>query len=448
MGRLRSDSAIPTSAGVRSHPTEAYYSWYPGWAWTGFGWGWPGWGCCGYGGYGGCYGGTRIVNVTNITNIYRNFRHGGVQRYGDRTLPARNGLRTHVRGDVAEHRRSCRNDSRSPPDTADAANAALLAAEAVAHDAVLESLRFAAVRVESRARLSRALLRRQQQRDVSRDPRQPTRIKQRAGIACQQGDEQATSGDARQRTAMRGDARMRGNEAGDAAGNEARSADSWQRFNQSRGEARSSGFSGEQRSAGQQRATSDMGARRTPRPIAQASNGRTMDRAKHGRSTDARPRIRGTGSRSQRGNASARSYGDAARTRADRPSLARFVSVVLRSSYGRLRRMRELVSVVLARLVRTPSYSRGSSVIRRTRAVRIRRTRAARTLAYRRTRAVRTPSYSRGSYGRSVVLARRRLLRASSIGRRRWSAPRGAAAVAARGGGTASAISAELAKSR
>ncbi len=60
-------------------PYEAYYPWYPGWAWTGFGWGWPwyGYGGYGYGGYGGFYGGTRIVNVTNITNIYRNFRHGG-----------------------------------------------------------------------------------------------------------------------------------------------------------------------------------------------------------------------------------------------------------------------------------------------------------------------------------------------------------------------------------
>ncbi len=54
-------------------PYAPYYPWYPGWAWTGWGWGWPGWG---WGGWG-----TRVVNVThvtNITNIYRNFPHGGV----------------------------------------------------------------------------------------------------------------------------------------------------------------------------------------------------------------------------------------------------------------------------------------------------------------------------------------------------------------------------------
>ena len=56
-------------------PYWPYYSWYPGWAWTGLGWGWRGWGCCGYG-WG--WGGTRIVNVTNVTNIYRYFPHGGV----------------------------------------------------------------------------------------------------------------------------------------------------------------------------------------------------------------------------------------------------------------------------------------------------------------------------------------------------------------------------------
>ncbi len=57
-------------------PYEPYYPWYPGWAWLGFGWGFPF-----YGGYGYPAGfATNIVNITNITNvnrIYRNFRHGG-----------------------------------------------------------------------------------------------------------------------------------------------------------------------------------------------------------------------------------------------------------------------------------------------------------------------------------------------------------------------------------
>ncbi|MGA8100041.1 MAG: DUF6600 domain-containing protein [Candidatus Cybelea sp.] len=53
-------------------PYWPYSPWYPGWAWTGFGWGWGGFGCCGG------FGGTRVVNVTNITNIYHRFPHGGV----------------------------------------------------------------------------------------------------------------------------------------------------------------------------------------------------------------------------------------------------------------------------------------------------------------------------------------------------------------------------------
>jgi hypothetical protein len=52
-------------------PYAPYYPWYPGWAWTGWGWGWGGWGCCGYG-----WG--NVVNVTNITNIYRYYPHGGI----------------------------------------------------------------------------------------------------------------------------------------------------------------------------------------------------------------------------------------------------------------------------------------------------------------------------------------------------------------------------------
>ncbi|MBV8725423.1 MAG: FecR domain-containing protein [Candidatus Eremiobacteraeota bacterium] len=57
-------------------PYEPYYPWYPGWAWLGFGWGFPFFG--GYG-YPGAFA-TNIVRVTNIYNInriYRNFRHGG-----------------------------------------------------------------------------------------------------------------------------------------------------------------------------------------------------------------------------------------------------------------------------------------------------------------------------------------------------------------------------------
>ncbi len=48
-------------------PYEPFYPWYPGWAWLGFGWGY---------GYPASFA-TNIVNVTNITRIYRNFRHGG-----------------------------------------------------------------------------------------------------------------------------------------------------------------------------------------------------------------------------------------------------------------------------------------------------------------------------------------------------------------------------------
>jgi hypothetical protein len=49
-------------------PYAPYYPWYPGWAWSGYGWGYP---------YGGGYGwgGTRYVNITNIYNNYNH--HGG-----------------------------------------------------------------------------------------------------------------------------------------------------------------------------------------------------------------------------------------------------------------------------------------------------------------------------------------------------------------------------------
>lgn len=60
-------------------PYAAYYPWYPGWAWSGFGWGWPGyvgWGGCCYGGYAGW--GTRVVNITNIHNYYGNWGHHAV----------------------------------------------------------------------------------------------------------------------------------------------------------------------------------------------------------------------------------------------------------------------------------------------------------------------------------------------------------------------------------
>jgi hypothetical protein len=53
-------------------PFEAFYPWYPGWAWGGGGWGWHSWGWGGWRGYG-----TRVVNVTNIHNVYRNFARGG-----------------------------------------------------------------------------------------------------------------------------------------------------------------------------------------------------------------------------------------------------------------------------------------------------------------------------------------------------------------------------------
>jgi FecR protein len=53
-------------------PYDPYYAWYPGWAWTGFAWGWPvyGYGCCGFGG-----GGNRVVNIVNIRNYYGRFGH-------------------------------------------------------------------------------------------------------------------------------------------------------------------------------------------------------------------------------------------------------------------------------------------------------------------------------------------------------------------------------------
>ena len=58
-------------------PYAAYYPWYPGWAWSGWGWGWPGYvgwgGCC----YGGGWG-TRVVNVTNIRNYYGSWGHHAV----------------------------------------------------------------------------------------------------------------------------------------------------------------------------------------------------------------------------------------------------------------------------------------------------------------------------------------------------------------------------------
>jgi hypothetical protein len=56
-------------------PGEPFYPWYPGWAWLGFGWGFPFFG--GFGFHGGFVSVTHITNITNITRIYRNFRHGG-----------------------------------------------------------------------------------------------------------------------------------------------------------------------------------------------------------------------------------------------------------------------------------------------------------------------------------------------------------------------------------
>jgi hypothetical protein len=56
-------------------PYAPYYPWYPGWAWSGFGWGWPvGFGGCCFPGFG-----SRVINITNINNFNnnRNFAHHG-----------------------------------------------------------------------------------------------------------------------------------------------------------------------------------------------------------------------------------------------------------------------------------------------------------------------------------------------------------------------------------
>ena len=45
-------------------PYISFYPWWPGWAWTGVGWGWGGWGCCG------CGWGGNVYNVTYVRNIY------------------------------------------------------------------------------------------------------------------------------------------------------------------------------------------------------------------------------------------------------------------------------------------------------------------------------------------------------------------------------------------
>ena len=65
-------------------PYQPYYPWYPGWAWTGYGWGFPAFGFGVGFGFPSVFA-TNVVNVTNINNInninnvshWHNFQHGG-----------------------------------------------------------------------------------------------------------------------------------------------------------------------------------------------------------------------------------------------------------------------------------------------------------------------------------------------------------------------------------
>jgi hypothetical protein len=68
-------NAYPYIGWVPIAPSEPFYPWYPGWAWLGFGWGFPFFGFGYHGGFASNI--VHITNITNITRIYRNFRHGG-----------------------------------------------------------------------------------------------------------------------------------------------------------------------------------------------------------------------------------------------------------------------------------------------------------------------------------------------------------------------------------
>ncbi len=362
-------------------PFEAYYPWYPGWAWTGFGWGWPGWGYggYGYGGYGGFYGGTRIVNVTNITNIYRNFRHGG----GSGTLVGH-----FQHGTISGH--TVAVTSRNLGGRVGSVHGALPIRPTTANERfsgrsvaqthfsrAFDSPRFASNHaVATRGSFAA------QQRDVTRAIHGTVATHQAAPVSRANGaTRQATPVTRGSETTMRGTPVTRGNEA-TGRGNEAAPTTSWTRFNSSRGEARSSGFSGEQRSAGQQRATSNMGARENSASDRASSNGRTMgSSAAAARSTERAPSDSWGRFSQSRGKLSAQSYGARSTySRGSYPSYSRgSYPSYSRGSYPSYSRG-SYPSYSRGSYGSTPSYSRGSYP------------------SYSRGSYGSTPSYSRGSY--------------------------------------------------
>lgn len=383
-------------------PYEAYYPWYPGWAWTGFGWGWPwyGYGGYGYGGYGGFYGGTRIVNVTNITNIYRNFRHGG----GSGTVVGR-----FQHGTVSGHTMAV--TSRNLGGRVGSIHGALPIRPTTANERfsgrsvaqthfsrAFDSPRFASNYAVA-ARNSFA----EQQRDVTRAVH-GTAVSHQA-MPVTRTNEATMHGTSVTRGS---EATMRGTEA---TRNATAPTGSWARFSQSRGEARSAGFSSEQRSTGEQRATSSMGARQSSGFERSSLNGRATESSAAVRNTERAPsnswgrfsQSRGSvpvmyGNRdsysrgASYGNAGARteSYGSSY-SRQSYPSYSHeSYPSYSRGSY--------------------PSYSRGSY-----------------------------PSYSRGSYGSAPSYSRGSYGSAPSYSRGSYSAPRqsggGGGGGAPRGGG-------------
>jgi hypothetical protein len=266
-------------------PYEAYYPWYPGWAWTGFGWGWPWYGYGGYGGYGGFYGGTRIVNITNITNVYRNFRHGG----GSGTVVGH-----FQHGTISGH--TIAVTSRNLGGRVGTIHGALPIRPTAANERfsgrsvaqthfsrAFDSPRFASSHTVA-ARSSFA----EQQRDVARAIHTTASVTSHQAVPVTHANEAAVHGTSAARgneaTTRGNEAAVRGNEA-TVRGNEAtRDASaptqSWARFDQARGEARSTGFAtGEQRSAGEQRATSGMGARESSAIDRGSASARTTERA-------------------------------------------------------------------------------------------------------------------------------------------------------------------------
>ncbi len=276
-------------------PYEAYYPWYPGWAWTGFGWGWPwyGYGGYGYGGYGGFYGGTRIVNVTNITNIYRNFRHGG----GSGTVVGR-----FQHGTVSGH--TIAVTSRNLGGRVGSIHGALPIRPTTANerfsDRSVAQTHFSRAFDSPRFASSHAVAAHnsfaEQQRDVARAVHGTVASHQAAPVTrTSEATMHATSVTRGSENAIRGsEATMHGTQAtmrgAEATRNVTAPTGSWARFNQSRGEARSAGFSGAQRSAGEQRATSSsMGARQNSAFDRASSNGRAMESSAAARTMERAP---------------------------------------------------------------------------------------------------------------------------------------------------------------